>query len=438
MKKNFWNKKIPTIIGILLLVILFVVVIFFVQKKQFLAEKINPGIVPQEIQISNISSQGFTVSWITKQKTKGFLEYGVVPSLGKTVDAPQGNSQIHFVEMKNLSPKTNYYFKIGSNFKDNRKSYGNQGQPYTVVTGPLLTQQPVETIVQGKIMNPDNSPAENVLVVLTAEGLTPLSCLTDEKGDWLLDLGQARTATLTSFAAIEGSTILKINVRSGEHKTSAVISAEKAFLKVPSLVLEHPHYDFTEEMELPQQMPAAPSENEIIIINPSEAGEEINTDKPLFKGQGPPGQTIKVTVNSDPAYTTEIEIDDNGDWEFTVPESLDPGRHSLEISFQDESGEQETVSRNFVILSAGESDLPAITATSSGATVTSSPLATVLPSPTVFVAISPAPAETLFPTINPEIVLPTPPAQMPNAGITFPTIFASFLGIAMIAAGFIF
>ena len=81
---------------------------------------------------------------------------------------------------------------------------------------------------------------------------------------------------------------------------------------------------------------------------------------------------LAIKVNSENNYTGSAVVDEDGNWEFTPPAGLEPGAHSVTISYIDAAGEEKTLSRSFIIAAAGETDIPAITATQSGSTATSS------------------------------------------------------------------
>jgi Big-like domain-containing protein len=110
----------------------------------------------------------------------------------------------------------------------------------------------------------------------------------------------------------------------------------------------------------------ASQSGEVTLENPSFNGEVINATQPAIIGTGPKGTVLSITINSENEYTGSATIDEDGEWEFTPPAGLEPGAHTVTVSYIDSEGLEQSITRNFVIAAAGESETPAITATPSG------------------------------------------------------------------------
>jgi hypothetical protein len=110
---------------------------------------------------------------------------------------------------------------------------------------------------------------------------------------------------------------------------------------------------------------ATPS-GEVTLENPSMDGEVLNATQPAFIGSGPMGMILDIEIHSDETYTGTATVNKLGEWEYMPPIGLTPGEHTVTINYLDSSGEKQTITRNFVIAAAGESEIPAITATPSG------------------------------------------------------------------------
>jgi hypothetical protein len=106
----------------------------------------------------------------------------------------------------------------------------------------------------------------------------------------------------------------------------------------------------------------------VTLENPSYEDEVLNATQPAFIGSGPPGTVLSIVINSDTTYTGSVTVDEEGEWEFTPPEGLEPGEHIITVTYIDTEGLEQALTRNFVVAAAGESDEPAITATPSGET----------------------------------------------------------------------
>lgn len=394
--------------------------VFLIGRKTFLLPKSKTSL-PQQVRVSNVQDNKFTVSWLTSEPVVGKLKYGTSSELdGEALDerdertGESGKYKIHYVAIKNLEAEKKYYFQIGSN------------EAQSVTTGPVLKSNPETKIVSGRILKDQKLPAENVTVHLSAANIAPLSVLTDKAGRWTVFLNQARTNDLTAWGEFDlEATILKIEAQGEEQKTSAVILTKNVFPSVPDLVLGHAPYDFRleippAEMVLEATGTATTSGMKTVTIdNPALDNEQINTQKPQFLGQGPPNLVITIKIESNLPYTTSVTVDGQGNWSFTPPFDLDPGEHSISASYTDADGQGKTINRSFVVLAAGESELPAITAT---------PSAEAIPS------ASPSPSPS--PSLVPQITIPATESGVPATGTSWPTILISFFGIGLLASGY--
>jgi len=127
------TKKIPTLLGLLLLVVAIGAGVLLTQYRQFFNIGASETEKPQEVRITNVSSTSFTVSWTTKIATAGFLAFGEGKTLNYT--APQNKfisplSLVHSVDAQGLKPDTSYYFNVGVN----KDTYGNKNGDYSVKT----------------------------------------------------------------------------------------------------------------------------------------------------------------------------------------------------------------------------------------------------------------------------------------------------------------
>ena len=173
----------------------------------------------------------------------------------------------------------------------------------------------------------------------------------------------------------------------------------------------------------PTPTPSASSET-VTLLNPQKDGEQINTVKPEFFGEGPAGTVVTIKIESDPITTGSTTVNEQGEWRFTPPADLAPGKHTISLSFINASGQTENIVRSFVVLAAGESDLPALTST---------PSASLEPTP------SPSPEESASPSPSPEaparVALPTQEEPMPRTGTPWPTIILGVGGVVLVVLG---
>jgi len=435
---NVLRQRIPTILGILILIAGITGGVYLVQKGGVWSLKADPGAVPKEIRITNISESGFTVSWATGKESLGYIKYGISSSLKETIvderDKLSGKAVpyfVHHVKVEGLKPVTKYYFKIGSE----RGIYDNNGKPYEVTTAPVLGTPPSADTVYGTILKADSSsPAEGVVVYLTLANSVPLSVLTKSGGGWTIPLSVARTPNLSSYIIYDpDASIEEIFVQGGNLGTATAIVTTKNDSPVPTIILGKSH-DFREvEMEeksgfslQPLISPPAVGEEGLRIVNPEE-GEGIATQRPEIRGEGPKGVAIEITLESPESFTASVVVNEDGSWKWTPPADLSPGEHTVSVVSDNGS----SVSRRFTVLAA-EGDLPAFTATRSGE---ASPSPTLSPAPTTTPGVFPTATPSVVPTIASRKAMPATEEGVPEPGYLTPTIIFVILGIILIFTG---
>mgnify|MGYP001572119232 FL=1 len=120
--KDFSNKKIPTILAVLVLIGGLVGGIILVGRSQLLSIKAGPTAVPRNIKVVNLGSTGMTVTWTTDTPVVGLIKYSENPAklslpAGDVRDQKTGVTSAfttHYVDVVGLKPDKTYYFEIGS------------------------------------------------------------------------------------------------------------------------------------------------------------------------------------------------------------------------------------------------------------------------------------------------------------------------------------
>lgn len=444
------QHKIPTILGLLTLIMGLVIGVFLVQGGQVFFLRAAPEISPSQVKITNLTSNSFSVSWLTEKETNGFVKFGETSSLEQTAlddrDQMTGKNEsfvTHHVTVKNLKPKTHYLFKISSG----GRFFDKEGQLYEVTTAPVLTiAPPASDIASGIILNPDGSPAAEVIVYLTLANTTPQSTLVRSGGNWFIPLNTALSADLSSFAQYDKEAqIEEIFVQGSQGQTATVLTTTGNDNPVPEITLGKA-YDFRQKVpeeqltptptpmsleetpsslggsrfSFPSITPSPPSETELSITNPLEEGEKLNTQKPEFAGTGPAGKTIQILVES-PSYNGNAVVKNDGSWSWTPPTGLPPGEHKITISYLGK-----TLTRTFTVLAAGTSETPSFTAT---------PSATLAPSPTPTKTATASPTPTA--TASARTSMPSTAGGVPTSGDLTPTFLVSIMGLGLILSGFV-
>ena len=384
----------PTALGLFILLVAIGVGVYLVKTRTSYDTKADEKAVPKQIMITNVTDTGFSVSWITDKTTSGLVKYGTETSSIKQtalddrdqLSGESGQFELHHVTLKSLKPQTTYFFKLESG----GKQFDNNGKAFEKQTGPTLGTPPAADPVYGTVNSSTGSGAEGVIVYVNIANAAPLSALAKTGGNWALSLSTARSEDLNSYLNYDTqATIVNLMAQGGKAGVSPVITTTANDSPVPDITLGQSQDFRTTALAEPPLLTdntageAAPASGfsfepvssesatatqsgEVTLDNPSFNGEVINATRPAIIGTGPKGTVLSITVNSENEYTGSATIDDDGEWEFTPPEGLEPGAHTVTVSYIDTEGVEQTITRNFVIAAAGESETPAITATPSG------------------------------------------------------------------------
>jgi len=445
--------------------------ILLVNDLRDLRSSASTEIAPHQIKIANIGSSSFSVSWITQEKASGSIRFGESGNLEERRNdirdenrGEQDKYLTHFVQVENLKPETKYFFKIVSS----QTSYDNSGKLYEVSTGPFKIPSDND-IAQGKILASDRKPAAGVLVYLSITNTILQATITDNDGNWMIPLSTARTLDLQNFANYDRSAQVEEIAIQGENQSASATVTTGNDNPVPDITLGQ-SYDFLNQVpetintptpiigNFPASLGPASTEfsgfqglteNSVLSISSPSENEKINNTQPEFLGSGPKGQKLTIKVESQQEIVSEAQTDLKGKWSWSPAVPLTPGQHTVTVSYSDQSGFIQKVSRSFIVLAEGSSDLPSFTATASGQTVTPSPRTspTSTPSPTTYPwitgtvsptsALSPtptAPSPTAIPTAARRSI-PSTESGVPRPGATGPTKFLFGAGFATILIG---
>lgn len=227
-------------IVVVILIIGLVVAVSLVSQETSFFSKASPDISPKNVTVSNISDSGFTISWVTDKETIGFIKYSDDSSLNQTEVDVRDTSvpklrTTHFVSLKNLSPKQNYFFKIVSA----DSLFGQGDKPYQQITAPVSEDTPpVPVLTFGKLKKKDGSVPKEAIVYLKLSNSTILSTSTGDDGNYLITVTNARNTDLSFYINAKDGDSAQIWVEAGEsgnlQNTQIKISNTKA---LPDLIL---------------------------------------------------------------------------------------------------------------------------------------------------------------------------------------------------------
>jgi len=415
MRKTFWQKKIPTLFAILLIILALGVTVYFGNKKLFsIVTKTNPQEKPLEVRITNISESSFSVSYITNANISGSLNLGKDNHPGQVAldDRDQANPKphhLHYFTARNLTASTTYFFTIISG----QNVYNNDGKNFTVTTGPIINsntsmQQPAT----GKIITNKTSPPDEAMIYLNTLGSQTISSLVSPDGSFLIPLNSMRTFNNISYLTLNNDNLLKILVISSTEKSNVLIKINQA-TEIPTITLSK-DYDFTQtQINLSTQSASMLSPTPIptgtpaavvspAILSPKE-NQQFTNQQPVFNGTASPNQRVEIAIHSTQVLQGQTYTDANGNWTYIPTSALLPGTHTISITTTDPAGATQTVSQSFIVYAAQPTQGISATITPT-ISPTPSPISTFA-SPTLIASGTPAISQTLPASGNPIIII---------------------------------
>lgn len=363
------SRKIPTVIGLGLVVVLVGVVALTTQAVQqvtkFLprASQTSPSI---KANTANITDTSFTVYWSSGSEATGAVYYGPNSDInsGVAVDdrdlsTPNGKYTTHFVRVAGLVAQTKYYFKIKSGSSPLSGDPDNNDAPYTLTTGPTLTGAPVHDPIFGKVIDTSGNSASGVIAVWESPGAGKIAALSKNDGNYVLPIANARLADRSNYFSLSSGTIETITLDSGGAGGLSTISCTSGLDKpLPTAKLGE-NYDCsskTTSTSSGQQAGFTPpggsstgatSGTQININN----GQTVTTPLPTISGKAGPKQVVKILIESPTPYSGTVQAGPDGSWSWTPPANLSPGQHTVTITIVNADGTTQTIIRTFTVTS---------------------------------------------------------------------------------------
>jgi hypothetical protein len=228
-KKSFFQKRIPTLIGLGILVIALVAGTFlFSQGTGVFAPRATPQTTPKKIRVTNLTDSGFSVSFLTDESTVGHVKYGddlkkINSQASDDRDQLSGTIdeyKLHHVTVRGLEPNSTYYYTLGTG----SGGFDNNGQPFSIKTAQRTGVPSAAKTVYGSVVSPSGNPAEGAIVYIKTEGVGEMSSLVKNSGSWAIPLSNARLTDGSTYAQISDSDALTIFVQG----TSASLTSQIA------------------------------------------------------------------------------------------------------------------------------------------------------------------------------------------------------------------
>lgn len=387
--------RLPTILGVLILLAGVITGVFLINSKQIFKLSANIDATPKNVRLANITDSSFTVTWTTDIPSNGFIKWGKGEfSLSKVaLEEGTDKSFVHSVNVMGADSNSNVLFKISFNGKD----YDNEGIPWQIKTLSVKNSSGTSLIASGTILKSDASTPAKALIYLTING-SVLSTLTSDEGNYIIPIS-------TYINNITDNTAIEISVQGGLLGSSQSVIYPQTIKSVPTMILGRT-YDFrslpqTDDSSLPESSLTVPESVEIssrfeivkslpeqagnVSVDSIDEGEIITTINPEFFGTAPKNSEVEIVVESE-MQTDTLKTTSTGKWSWSPPNNLEPGEHKLIVKWRDTTGVLRTVTRSFIV-SASEG--PAFESTPSASLTprpssspTSKPIATATSSST--------------------------------------------------------
>lgn len=413
MKKTWSQKRIPTLLGLGVLVLGLVVgIIFLGQNFDAFSPRATAQTTPKNVEITNITDSGFTVSFLTDDSTTGFMKYGsettkLNQQVGDDRDQISGtvtSYTTHYISVRELQPNTSYYFTLGTG---SGSKFDDNGQPYTIKTASRGGNPGAALTIYGNVLADANKPASGSIVYAEIVGVGKLSSLVKESGSWSIPLSNAKKSDGSGYASVAGTTpvtlrIQGISVQMTASTQTTVAEAQPAAAitlgmggtgeqaanspdvtaspsESPSVaqtsntpVAATPGQNFLADLNgasrnlnssdsavtnsLSQSSSSSSSalvtENQVIDLQSANT-QVVTTDQPVIVGQAPANVKITVQIHSIAQINTEVQADDTGSYSVDLAElskNLEPGTHTVTISYTDpQTGKVVTQQKTFTV-----------------------------------------------------------------------------------------
>lgn len=439
MRRTIWSKRIPTLLGILLIVIGIGITSYLVKTGVILTSKAGPSETARNIRISNITDNSFTVSFTTEEAVIGSLNFGKDKNLGHTAldeRDEQGilrEHKIHYITVKNLDPSSDYYFSITSGSNE----FLQNDEPFSLKTAPTApgSKAFIEKTVKGKIVLPNGDSPNEAIVYLNSDNSQTISELVKDGGSYSISANFLKTEDLSSYFTFSDETIFRLLVvGEGSLKSNAKFNSTESDLPIITLGND---YDFTQSNLETASSSASTSFSSLSPPQTPGKSPQINIPKnnqtfidqqPKFSGTALPNNTVEITIRSLENIKAQVVTDVYGNWSFRPTAPLSPGSHTISIVTRDASGILRTITQVFTIFESGTQVAQAATP-SATPVFTPTPILSATPIPTVIPTTPASPTLAPIATITP-VILPIPQPGNSSA------ILIGLFGIGIAVLGF--
>ncbi|CAN5166033.1 hypothetical protein BH11PAT1_BH11PAT1_6430 [soil metagenome] len=366
MRQSIWDKRIPTLLGILFLVGSVGITSLFVRQGTSLLSQASTSEQPLNVRMSNVSGTTATISFTTKKATIATVSYGpdqkidqIATDVRDQTSSPTAHTT-HTFTLNALVPNTPYFLTItagGTTYKQ------PSGQPFQLITGSELTfTTQTDQAISGKILTSRGDIGKNVLVYISSNTAQELSSVTGIDGTFSFSLKNLRSKDLSQPLGIVETTQFSLLATDGESQSHVKFTSSKANPLAPITLGND--YDFSLS-EIPMAQTSESSASARItfpsfdtqsapgdpqILTPSKQGTKDL--QPVFTGTGKPNETVEITIHSAETIQAKVITTKQGTWSYKPTVPLTPGNHTITIKTKDSKGISKTVTQSFIVYAA--------------------------------------------------------------------------------------
>lgn len=247
--KDLLNKfKIPTILGLAVIILGLVSGVYLIFREQIFLSRAAPNITPLNVIFSNQTGDSVTVSWQTVSPAASFVTYGQNnPSEQTTLDDRDSDGQtstptprlIHYTTIKKLLPKTKYQLKIVSG--------KFSSEVYNFETSAPLAEAGEFTPVIGSVLQQEEKPVEDGVVYLSLSDAAIQSAMV-KKGNFLIPVSQIAKADFSGTFTPKEEQLAKLTIRTPQGESTVQFMLESNLPPLAPIALGQ-NIDFTSQTE---------------------------------------------------------------------------------------------------------------------------------------------------------------------------------------------
>lgn len=427
------EKKIPTILGLLILIGGVFAGAVLTNKNTNFISKASTDCQPINPQITNITNNSASISFITESSCLSSLLINNQTINNSAVLSDDQKSKIHYFDVNNLDSSTKYEYS----FINDGKTYKNSSYQFETASNSSGSI-PSSNLAWGRVFTPELKAASKVIVFINIPNASPLSALVTTSGNWNISLANSFNESKTNRFNLIKNISEEIIVIDQEKQTTQIIANTSQNDPVPDIILGQNQFSslpitFDAETNTGSlsSVTSVPSSKELDILNPKDS-ESISTKKPDFFGTGPRNATVKIEIHSPTLYTGEVVVNNDGSWNWSPPTDLTPGEHTITVTVND-NGIEKNISRRFVVLAADNN-----------LSYSASPSASSVVTPTIIPTITTVPINTITPTKTATTTSvptvrtskPSTSSGIPATGNLTPTIILLLMSSSFIAFSF--